>query len=195
MAADPIDLTTVAAVKERIVIATADTGADDILQALITAASELIQSMSETTLAAATDIVRVYNGTGSNLLDLRDRPITGITEIHESAEQLFDADHLLAASTYFVDLRLGHVYKDNFALWPRFPQSIQVKYDAGYATIPAGLAEAAKSLVVAKWRKKDSDGLQSKNLGDGSVVYFTPNDVTQDIQRQLGPYMGGGVLI
>lgn len=180
------ELTTLAALKEQIIVT--GTGSDTFLTNLIARASAFIKTVTRRCLNA-TSLTEYHDGAGHDTIRLRDWPVVSVASIHESADQVWDGTTLVASTDYIVDSRLGRIIKKSGVRFDRHPLSVRAVYTAGYATIPADLEMACLELCVAKWRRRSNEGVQSKQLGDGSIVLFTPADMTADIRRILSPHM------
>lgn len=180
------DLTTLAALKEQLQMT--GTGNDAFLTNLVARASAFIKTVTRRCLNQTT-LTEYHDGTGDDRIRLRDWPVGTVTSVHESMDQAWDASTLVAASDYIVDARLGRIIRKAGVVFQRYPQSVRVIYQAGYATIPSDIEMACLELCVSKWRRRSNEGVQSKNLPDGSIVLFSASDINADLRRLLAPHM------
>ena len=181
------DLTTLADVK-----AWLQTGAnpfpatdDALIQRLVTAASQFIQSWLNRQIAAA-DWLELRDGTGGQLMVLANSPVTAVLSLSidglaippAPADGGFDAGYTFTATE--LALR-GYVFT-------RRPQNVIVTYTAGYATTPPDIAQAAIELVCQRYRERSRIGEVSKALGGGETVSFSQKDMSEDVRTALLPY-------
>jgi hypothetical protein len=158
---------------------------DALLQRLITAASQFIQSWLGRQIAAA-DWLEVRDGTGGQLMVLANSPITavlslsidGLTIPAALADGGFDAGYTFTPTE--LALR-GYVFT-------RRPQNVIVTYTAGYQTIPPDLAQACTELVCLRHRERSRIGEVSKALGGGETVTFSQKDMSDDVKTTLMSY-------
>ena len=187
------NLTALAVLKEHLKIETGQTGDDAFLTSLIDRASQFIKRYTGRVLNQTT-LTETYDALGSPVLLLRDFPVVSVTSVHESIDQVFDATTLVPAADYYVNLRKGRITRTSGAPWLSYPDAVQVVYSAGYATIPTDIEMVALELCAAKWRRRRNEGLSGKTLSDGSVMFFTPADMTADLERSLRLYAISGIL-
>jgi hypothetical protein len=158
---------------------------DALLQRLITAASQFIQSWLGRQIASA-DWLEVRDGTGGQLMVLANSPITevlslsidGLTIPAAPADGGFDAGYTFTPTE--LALR-GYVFT-------RRPQNVVVIYTAGYQTIPPDLAQACIELVCQRYRERSRIGEVSKALGGGETVTFSQKDMSDDVKTTLLQY-------
>src|SRR5438105_9234568 len=165
------DLTTLADVK-----AWLQTGAnpfpatdDALIQRLVTAASQFIQSWLNRQIAAA-DWLELRDGTGGQLLVFANSPVTAVLSLSIDGLNIPPApsDGGFAAGYSFTPTELalrGYVFT-------RRPQNVIVTYTAGYATTPPDIAQAAVELVCQRYRERSRIGEVSQAMGGGETVTF-----------------------
>jgi len=181
------DLTTLADVK-----AWLQTGAnpfpatdDALIQRLVTAASQFIQSWLNRQIDAA-DWLELRDGTGGQLLVFANSPVSAILSLSIDGLNIPPApsDGGFAAGYSFTPTELalrGYVFT-------RRPQNVIVIYTAGYATTPPDIAQAAIELVCQRYRERNRIGEVSKALGSGETVSFSQKDMSEDVRTALLPY-------
>ncbi len=185
MAVHVFDLTTIAAVK----ILTGVTAADDVItQQHITDASFFANSYTGRILASQT-FTEYYDGDGTNLLFLKNYPISSITTIHQDSDRAFGSDTLVASTDYFT-------YADNRKLigdgvtWLRGIQTIKVVYLAGYVigSIPEDLVNAVTMLVDFWGKEYDAHrfGVTSTGTETNRITY--EKNIPAEIKEMLNPY-------
>lgn len=183
-------LTTVADVKESLGIASSDTSQDNLIKRKINQATLFIEGycglsynhhFKETTY---TD--EEFDGTGNNTIVLRARPVSSITSFQRRNSTLSDGGFdNVESELYFSDLTAGvieTVNRNNWG-WNRY----RVTYTAGYATIPADLAEAA--VILASYYVENSasgTAVKKKQEGQRSIEYFDSSSSSNSIIDSLG---------
>ena len=181
------DLTTLADVK-----AWLQTGAnpfpatdDALIQRLVTAASQFIQSWLNRQIAAA-DWLELRDGTGGQLLVLANSPVRAVLSLTIDGLAIPPAptDGGFAAGYSFTPTKLalrGYVFT-------RRPQNVIVTYTAGYPTTPPDIAQAAIELACQRYRERSRIGEVAKALGGGETVTFSQKDMSEDVRTALLPY-------
>jgi hypothetical protein len=158
---------------------------DALIQRLITAASQFIQSWLNRQIAAA-DWQELRDGTGGQLMVLANAPVSAILSLTIDGLSIppapldggFDAGYTFTPTE--LALR-GYVFT-------RRPQNVVVTYTAGYALTPPDIAQAAIELVCQRYRERSRIGEVSKALGGGETVTFSQKDMSEDVKTALLPY-------
>jgi hypothetical protein len=162
---------------------------DALIQRLVTAASQFIQSWLNRQIAAA-DWLEVRDGTGGQLIVLANSPVTAVLSLTIDGLAIppaptpggvgggFEAGYSFTPTE--VALR-GYVFT-------RRPQNVIVTYTAGYTTTPSDIAQAAIELVCQRYRERSRIGEVSKALGGGETVTFSQKDISEDVKTALLPY-------
>src|SRR5437016_2342508 len=158
---------------------------DALLQRLITAASQFIQSWLGRQIAAA-DWLETRDGTGGQLLVFAHSPVAAVLSLTIDGLTIppAPADGGFAAGYIFTPTELalrGYVFT-------RRPQNVIVTYTAGYDTAPPDIAQAAIELVCQRYRERSRIGEVSKALGGGETVTFPQKDMSEDVKTALLPY-------
>lgn len=158
MTADPRDLTTVPALKAWLGITA--TTADDQLQRLVTAVSVGVAGFLGRDLHSQ-ERTETFDGTGSDLLLLRQVPVTAVARV------LVDGQELPATSYRMTPLSLVRLG----SWWPVGWDNVQVTYTAGYTDVPPDVEQAVLEICGYRWREKDRIGLASKGFGQETTTF------------------------
>lgn len=156
--ADLRDLTTVATLKAW--LGTTSTTADDQLQRLVTAVSVGVAEFLRRDLHSQ-ERTETYDGTGSDLLLLRQVPVTAVARV------LVDGQELPATSYRMTPLSLVRLG----GWWPTGWGNVQVTYTAGYADVPSDVEQAVLEICGYRWREKDRIGVASKGFGQETTTF------------------------
>lgn len=179
--ADLLDyaLTTVEDVKESLGISSSDHSKDNLIKRKINLATMLIETFCNLTadhhFKETTYTNEYYDGEGIDQLVLRMRPVTALTSFQYGDSSLNSGNFSdVESELYFLDGNAGTI--DGLFTQNRNWSGYRVTYTAGYATIPADLAEAATSLA-AFWVgsiSAGSSGTAVKRMREGQreVEYF-----------------------
>ena len=178
MAADPSDLTTLAAVKAWLGIG-ASTADDVVLQTLITAASNYLTSvMSLNILSATYNITR--DGPGGYALSVKDYPITAVASVTVDGVAIpVSSGPGVVGYRFTEDQIILEGYR-----FCRGHGNVSATYTAGNATAPVELAQAVVEMVGLAFKEKDRIGHVSKVLA-GETVTFTTKDVPPRVQVMI----------
>lgn len=154
------DLVTLAEVKADLAIT--DTGSDALLATLIRRASAAIEQACNRIFVVETITDRIWPERdpypaqvpgGVRVMQLSRWPLVSVAEVKEHDEVLVQDTH------YLVDAQLGQITRLNVAGvpvdWGMWGASIT--YTAGFATIPADLADACSRLVKARFMSAGRD--------------------------------------
>lgn len=185
-------LTDVASVKESLGIDAGVTTQDNLIIRKINQATEMIEGYCSLAyghhFASTTYTNEEYDGSGSNQLSLKMRPVTALTSFQRRNSSI-NADDWddIESDIYFSDLNAG-VIDLNFTQgtgWGGY----RVTYTAGYTTIPADLAEACVMLAGYLVDNSSSGGsaVKKKQEGARAIEYFNPNEASSgSLIGQLG---------
>ena len=180
------DLTTRAEVKEALKLT--GTTDDAFIDDLIAACTPFCQAITGYTLVNDAAHVRVLDGEGFDVIDLRERPVNSVTSVWEDFERVWGSDTLLTAGTdYYLDARNGLLYRANGLPWIDWPQSIKVQMNVGYSTIPKDLERAAIEIVSIAWRLRTRAGIASTSSPD-SAVYYRNEEIVARAKTLLWKY-------
>jgi hypothetical protein len=205
-------LTTLATVLDELGLATDGGGPQDTrLERYITAASALVDSFLDRTLARADGIVEKVAGFGDNFLTVERRPLLAITSIS------FDGS-TIDATNYEIhgDGEAGLIYGRGGFVWTasRLQEIVQtvvtsserklfeITYNGGYVTpeqvsqaaftpqtLPADIEDAVIQMVTTRWRQQGRDqSVKSEKIKSWSATYADSRALPPSIQAVLAPY-------
>ncbi|MBV9553428.1 MAG: hypothetical protein JO032_11610 [Alphaproteobacteria bacterium] len=158
---------------------------DALLGRLITAASRFIESWLGRQIAAA-DWVEIRDGNGGQRLAFGNFPVTAVLSLSIDGLAIppslpgdgFGAGYVFSPTE--LALR-GYVFT-------RRAQNVIVTYTAGYAAVPADIAQACIELVCQRYRERTRIGEVSKALMSGETVTFSQKDMSDSIKTLLSQY-------
>lgn len=172
-------LTTLADVKESLGIDSGDTSQDNLIKRKINQATLFIEGYCALPynhhFKEATYTDEEYDGTNNNTIVLRMSPVSTISSFQKRNSALSDGGFdNVESEIYFSDLNAGiieSVVNVGWG-WNRY----RVTYTAGYATIPADLAEAAV-ILASFYVENGASGtaVKKKQEGQRSIEYFQAN--------------------
>ena len=181
------DLTTLAAVETYLGLPAGNSD-EPKLSALITACSTAFASYCGRQFASAA-FTDVRNGTGSTSLWLKQSPITAVSSV------IVDGDSIPAGGGWANGVRQpGYSFDDNYIylFGHRFckgQQNVQVVYTAGYAAIPADLAQACNEQVAFRYKETKDLGKRSiTGPAQGQSTNFVIADFMPNTRRVLDLY-------
>jgi len=183
-------LTSVNDVKESLGIASSDTSQDNLIKRKINQATLFIEGYcglsQDHHFKEATYTNEEYDGTGNNTIVLRMSPVSAITSFQRRNSTLSDGGFdNVESELYFSDLTAGvleSVVNVGWG-WNRY----RVTYTAGYATIPADLAEAC-AILACYYVENSASGtaVKKKQEGQRSIEYFDSSSGSNSIIDSLG---------
>ena len=167
------DLTDLPSVKAWLGLSGEATTSDDLLAALISAASGFVTQHLGRDLAPTT-YTEVYDGRGGRTLLLRQSPITAVQSVSFKGTTFTTPGDPLDGTPGF---------------W--FPERglVVVTYTAGYATLPPSLVQAVNELVGEAFRRRERIGQSSKSLGGQETVSFSTADMNAAVKTALAGFM------
>lgn len=177
------DLTTLAAVKAKLRIATGTTTDDALLGTLITQASQFIQAWLNRTFASQA-YSDVRDGTGTGVLMFPNYPVTAVASVTVDDVAVPLATNTTATGYRFDSTRL---YLNNGDTFRRGFGNVAVSYTAGYASTPAEIDGACADLVAFKYRELERIGHSSKSI-QGETVAFITADMPAAVKTLLNNY-------
>jgi hypothetical protein len=180
------NLTTLAKVKAWLGIDPGLTTQDVILNDLIAACSAAIESYLNRTLLA-TDHVEWYDGTGSNVLVLKNWPVNSVASVsYEGVEYSINSptDFRTRGIRWGKDMIVG-----SGVVFPKGKMVMRVQYNAGYSEVPDDIEQICTELVALSFKNGRGDrlGISSKSLADESVSYVAVA-LTEGMKTVLGNY-------
>ncbi|HWB50181.1 MAG TPA: hypothetical protein VG651_13805 [Stellaceae bacterium] len=158
---------------------------DALLERLITAASRFIESWLDRQILSA-DWVEMRDGNGGQRLAFANVPVTAVLSLSIDGLAIppAPADGGFGAGYVFTPTELalrGFVFT-------RRAQNVAVTYTAGYATVPADIAQACIELVAQRYRERTRVGEVSKALMSGETVTFSQKDMGEGVKTLLSQY-------
>jgi uncharacterized phiE125 gp8 family phage protein len=175
------DLTTVAAVQSYLGIP--NTQDATLIQSLVTAASTLIQSLLGYQVASGT-YTETRHGHGKESLVFGNTPVTAVSSVIVCGNAIAPATSWGQAGYLFDETAL---YLSGGLRFDRGFRNIQLAYTAGYAAVPADLAQACNELVGLRYGQRLRQDFVSQTL-DGQVTAFSQKDMPASVATALEPY-------
>lgn len=182
------DLVTLAQVKVYLNLPSGAGPSDAVLQTMITAYSQAVRSYCNRDFTQQSYTEQI-DGPDSPRLALANGPVTSVA----SCSILDDQGNPTAVAV--TDIRIVSNGLGCVLAWPKgwFPRgfgNIVITYTAGFATIPADLAQAVCELVGLRFRELDRIGYNSKSLA-GETVSFNVKDMPASTKMILNQYRKG----
>lgn len=175
------DLTTLASLEPILGLTPGNTD-EALLAQLITAASGFIaswcgcgfvsQSYSET-----------RDGSGGRRMPFGYTPVSAVTGLAIDGIAVAPGDANATPGYYFTPTML---YLNGF-VFARGLGNVALSYTAGYATVPAEVAEACNELVAFRYRELERIGMSSKGLA-GETTAFVVRDMPPSVATLLETY-------
>lgn len=185
MAANAIDLCTLADVKAWLSIPTGTTTSDDLLQTLITAASAFINSWTERGDMKSAARVETRRGNGHDRMMTEFFPVTAVSKVMVDGKEI-------PAATGYTDS--GYVFEDTSislrgSKFCKGIQNVRLEYTAGYSPVPYDLQQACVEMVGQRFRSKDTAGagISAKSLA-GETISFSQKDMSNTVKAVLLEY-------
>lgn len=184
-------LSTVADVKESLGIDAGDTSKDNLIIRKINQATLFIENYCSLSrdhhFKSTTYTNEQYDGVGKNTIMLRMRPVITLSSFQGRSAVTSDGSFTdIESELYFTDLSAGvlELLFNTTNSWNMY----QVTYTAGYATIPADLAEACVTLACYYVENSASGTVvKKKQEGSRSIEYFQAGANSSDsLVDQLG---------
>lgn len=163
----------------KLALALSTDGDDQRIDALLASETAEVQSYCGTLFFSAS-YTHDMDGSGTDQMILRERPVASVTSLYVSldAPRVYDATTLVASSLYVLDQQAPIIKRIDGGFFPEGPRTVRAIYAAGYATIPSDLERAVIECISVKLAKGKSSGYHvlSENRGDGNVS-FVPDGV------------------
>lgn len=182
-------LTTLADVKESLGIDAGNTTNDNLIIRKINQATDMIESYcgknNSQHFASTVYTNEEYDGTGTDQLILKNRPVITFTSLQQRDSTLNDNDFTtVTADLYFTDMNAGVI--DGRFEFLQYYNLYRATYTAGFATIPSDLAEACATLACYLYDNSTSGtGVKKKSQGPKNIEYFEPMQ-GESLMTQLG---------
>lgn len=169
------DIVTVDEVKKQLNIPALDTSQDDELGDFISSVTDVIEHIVGPVVPR--EVVEVHDG-GKPAVVLRRPPVLSVTSVAESGTTL-------DAVGYTTSVAAGVLYRSS-GRFAGTHGAISVTYQAGRATTPASIKQAAKELVAVNFRPQQGGNFSpfdrsDDGAGGGDIIlgFFVPNRVMQ----------------
>ena len=176
-----VDLTTLDAAK---LWAGVGGPSDDVLIAqLITSYSQFVRSYTNLDFDVRSYTI-MRNGRGQIHIMLPQRPINGVSSVVVDGLAILPQTSF---GTYGFRFSDRAVILDGGAMFTLGQGNVVISYSAGYATIPADIAQAVNELVGLRYKEKDRIGFASKSLA-GELVSFITKDMPVSVKTVLDQY-------
>lgn len=182
-------LTNVSDVKESLGIASSDTTKNNLITRKINQATRAIENYCGRRFILTIYTDEAYNGTYTDQIILKNRPIVGTPTLSVRDTNLNEDDFdIVDANILFTDANAGILNLDFRAVgrWSAY----KVTYQAGYTTIPEDLAEACASLAAYYVNNADGSniGVSEKQEGQRKLRLGNNNNTLSfnNIISQLG---------
>jgi hypothetical protein len=160
-----------------------ETTFDTMFDALIDAMSTFVLNELNITKFTSASYTESYSGVGNPRLFMRQRPVTAITSLTIDGQTIPASADGIAAGYVFDDntiMLIGYCFSTGF-------QNVRVTYTAGRAGVPTDVAQMAKDLCAAKWKRRGRIGENTKNL-QTMQVSFTTKDLDPWMVQVLDNY-------
>lgn len=152
---------------------------DALLRSMITAYSAAARSfMNRDITTASYSITR--DGRGTQMLLLPQFPITAVSSVIVDGMPISAQTAFGLPGYRFTDTA---IILDGFRFTRGFG-NVQVSFTAGYAVVPADIAEAVNEWVALRYKERDRIGHVSKSL-EGQTVAFITKDMPDSVRRAL----------
>ena len=175
------DLTTLAAVK--LYLTKVDNGDDAVIQSLITAYSEWVRSYTNFDFS-----VQAYNiwrdGKDFTQLAVMQWPIVSISSLTVDGRSIPPQASFGAYGYRFTE---KNVILEGGARFTWGTENINLQYTAGFATIPADIAQAVTELVALRFKLRDKLEWKSKTLA-GETVTLNTDAMPASVETVLSQY-------
>jgi len=187
-----MDLTTLDAAKQWLGLDPNDAGDDELLTALVTAASSFFYQMTSRRILLATDPanpITVYRDGWSGLqrLCMSETPIVSVASLTLGTTTIpVSADALSAGYGFDSD----SIFLRGWCT-PQGIQNIKVTYSAGYD--PAGsealtIAQAVNELVAQKYKRRSHIDQNSQSLQGNITASYSQRDVPPEVQTVINKF-------
>jgi hypothetical protein len=180
-------LTTLANVKE--IDSSIGSAHDATITALIARISRMVEQRLDGNIVQAT-YQEVMDGSGNVVMHVTEKPITVLTAVYVSTDQLWDATTLVASGDLLFDPKRPRVYRKDGGTFPVGFQNVRIDYTAGFSSIPLEVEDYVIRKILEAFRKRQTLGITSLTLKDGSITRAASvKSMFNDIGQELPQYM------
>jgi hypothetical protein len=176
------DLTSLPAVKTYLGIPLNQTEDDALLQSLIAGVSVGLQNWIGRDLALGPHTDRV-DGNGKPQMLFPAWPVSAVASVTIDGRKIPAATSAQSYG-YRFDATMLILNADCF---PWGYRNVELAYTAGYATVPADVAQVCTKLVAGKYKERDWLGYRSKGLA-GETVVFDDVELSDSVRSVLWGY-------
>lgn len=161
---------------------------DGQLVGLISAASTFIKGYLSRDIVS-TAYTELYQGNGQTFMGLRQYPVISISGVQWAgqASSLAAANPLTLTSGYYADPDGSTLRLIGYCFPKGLP--VQVSYTAGYANVPADIAQACVELVGEAFKRKGRIGVVSQQLNGQETISYSQRDMNPAMKSVLAQYM------
>jgi len=167
---------------------------DDLIDALIAATSEAIETYCGREFASQTH-TEYHDGRGAERLILDHRPVVSVTSLHDDPARNFADDSLINPDDYVVYEDAGIIemcgvrsfFAPPGAFFSDALRNVKVVYVAGYDSAPSDVALACKLITAALYHrgKQGADGISSENHAGAYAATYAGELFTPEIRALL----------
>lgn len=148
-----------------------------LLDAMISGISGRVESFLRRRVQSISRTVRYDVTRGMRMVQLFAYPVTSITSVHNSTDQVWDSSTLVASTDYVVDTETGLLhFKTPLS---GGPQALQVIYTGGmgadtqeFVDAFPDLAYAVTQQIVEEYRRRNTIGANSVAVAGDSISYL-----------------------
>lgn len=189
-------LTTKEKVKAYLNITSLDVARDGVIDNLINAASDFIESYCGGRRFLATDYVEVKDTTASRVIFMSQRPVISVASLkYRSGMPSNPTWTTYSPDAYLAYLKAGYIRF--FGMMSPFPQAFQISYNAGYLidwadendrslhSLPYDLSQVATEIVAKQFNTRFAQGIVSESTEGQSVTYATKRDSLSDYHSEI----------
>ncbi len=162
---NPLDLTTLANVKQYLGLTSADF--DDLLARMITACSTAISSYINRQLLSAS-YSEHRDGTGSGVMIVADYPLISVQSLSINGNSINASSGYGQTGYSFDDIS---IYLTNMC-FTKGRRNVSVVYTAGFASVPGDIEETIIEQIALRFKEKDRIGQASKTLAGETVAFY-----------------------
>ncbi len=142
---------------------------DPALAPIVTNTNQAIDTYLSRNILAA-DYTETYKGNGSRAFMVNNTPINSVASLSILGQVVPPTTTpLVPGFLYQADLGLFEVY--GYGPIPAWMGAIAIAYNAGYASVPADLAQAAIEWAAFKYKTRQNIGVQTKSLDRETITY------------------------
>lgn len=139
------------------------------------------------TIVRTTSLTEYYDGDNSRTLLTLGHPINAVTSLWIDVNRVYGSDTLIDPANYAVYNNWGMI-KTIYDVFIRWPQSVKLTYDVGYATIPSDIQSAMMELVRFWYERGTGDRVGMKSLSVMQTTTTYETDIPSSVKAVLDEY-------